>query len=350
MRQKLYLLLSFLMATIGILYAQESCNSYDGQTFKVGDQLRLGYHYISSSNYTCIKEGFTDDYGKKRYKDLKEENFPLSIVTVKAVIPENSDIFYSNEPILLVQSNDAPDKEIYIHINKAIEKGEVISSMMEKPLIENSTELTPELMFACCVRVNKLPIDDNVLLNYIATLDKELGRECLSDKFKFEKLKAEYQSKLEKSMAEFDFSKTYYIKVDHNRDEYDFTKKGYPLSFSSFKAESSKQRFFIISHGFYFLIGNPDMANFLPLDADRAEKYETRSKGAQKQSYSSPLIYSAVYLTLKDKRMEIPKDKYEVINLENKYRSSLIGADVKGIEVYDHPSFKYNLIGSNLSK
>lgn len=347
MKQRLYILTILLFSAIGTILAQESCNSYDRQTFKIGDVLRLGQHYITSSDYTCIKEGFTNDYGKKQYKDLKDEDLAFSTVTVKGIISENSDIFYSKEPILLVQSEKVADKELYVHINKAIERGEIISSMPEKPLIENCVELTPELMFACCVRVNKLPIDDNEILSYITTLDKELGQECQSDKFKFEKLKAEYKSKLEKSMAEFDFSKTYYIQLNNSRDAYDFTKKGYPLNF---KAESSKLRYFIAANGFYFLIGNRSMAELLPLDADMAEKYETRSKGNQKNGYSSPLVYSIVYLALKDKRMDIPKDKYEVVNLENKYRTSLIGADVKGVEVYDHPSFKYNLIGTNLTK
>lgn len=343
MRQRFYILTVFLFTAIGILRAQESCSSYDGQNFKVGDIVRLGQHYISSSDYVCIKEGFTNEYGRKQYKNLKDEDLAFSTVTVKGIIPENPDIFYNKEPLLLVQSDKLPDKEIYIHINKAIERGEVVSSMPEKPLIENSIELTPELMLACCVRVNKLPVDDNVILNYIHAIDKKLGQECRSDKFKFEKIKAEYKSRLEKSMADFDFSKTYFIKVANVRGDYDFTKKGYPLNF---KAESSKLRYFIAANGFYFLIGNRSMAEFLPLDADTAEKYEIRSKGNQKNGYSSPLIYTIVYLTLKDRRMEIPKDKYEILNLENKYRTSLIGAEVKGIEVYDHPSFKYNLIGS----
>lgn len=348
MKQRLYILTIFLFSAIGIIRAQESCNSYDGQTFKVGDVLRLGQHYISSSDYTCIKEGFTNEYGRKQYNDLKDEDLAFSTVTVKGIIPENSDIFYGKEPILLVQSEKLGDKEIYVHINKAIERGEIVSSMPEKPLIENCVELTPELMFACCVRVNKLPLDDNEILSYIATLDKKLGQECQSDKFKFEKIKAEYKSKLEKSMAEFDFSKTYYIQVNNSRDDYDFTKKGYPLSYNPLENGTVKN--FIPSNGFNFLIGNISSARFLPMDADKAEKYELRNKGAEKRSYTSPGVHTIVFLTLLDKRMEIPKDKYSMINVENVYRHTIIGANVKGLEVYDHPSFKYNLIGSNLTK
>ena len=344
MKQRLWILTIFLFSAIVLAHAHESCNSYDGQTFKAGDVLHLGQHYISSGDYTCIKEGFTNEYGRKQYKNLKDENLAFSTVTVKGIIPENSDIFYSKEPLLLVQSDKLPDKEIYIHINKAIERGEVISSILEKPLIENSVELTPELMFACCVRVNKLPVDDNVILNYIHAIDKKLGQECRSDKFKFEKIKAEYKLRLEKSMAEFDFSKTYYTQVDNVRGDYDFTKKGYPLSYNSLESTITKN--FIPSNGFNFLVGNIDFARFLPLDADKAEKYELRGKGAEKRSYTAPNVYSVVYLTLQDKRMDLPKDKFNIINLEKLYRHTIIGANVKGIEVYDHPSYKYNLIGS----
>lgn len=348
MKQRLYILTIFLFSAIVLVHAQESCNSYDGQTFKAGDVLRLGQHYISSSGYTCIKEGFTNEYGRKQYQDLKNDGLAFSTVTVKGIIPENADIFYSKEPLLLVQSEKVSNKELYIHINKAIERGEVISSMPEKPLIENSVELTPELMFSCCVRVNKLPVDDNVILNYIATLDKTMGQECQSDKFKFEKIKVEYKSKLEKNIAEFDFSKTYFIQVDNSRDEYDFIKKGYPLSYNSLENGTVKN--FIPSNGFNFLVDNIGFARFLPLDADKAEKYELRNKGAEKRSYTSPNVHTIVYLTLLDKRMEIPKDKYSMVNVEKVYRHTIIGANVKGLEVYDHPSFKYNLIGSNLTK
>lgn len=343
MKRKFYFILFFCIGICG-LYAQETLTSYDGQTFKEGSRFKIGYHYISSSKYTTIKEGYTDNYAKKRYKEIEEGELPLSEVMVQKVLyPENTNIFYDKEPILVVQSGVCPDKEIYIHINKAIERGEVITAMMEKPLIENSVELTLDQMFACCVRVNKLPVDDNVLLNYIRTLDKKLGQECTSDKFKFEKVKADFKAKLEKAMGEFDFSKVYRVQVNNYLDSYDFTKKGYPVSYNL--QENSVTRNFILCQGFNFLIENKELASFLPVSTELAEKYETRRKGANKQSYVNSLVYSTLYLTLKDKRMDIPKDKLGIINVENLYRSTLIGAEIRGVEVYDHPSCRYNLIG-----
>ena len=89
-------------------------------------------------------------------------------------------------------------------------------------------------------------------------------------------------------------------------------------------------------------------AFFIPVSMDDAEKYEKRSRGTGQNGYVSPLVYTVVYLQPLDKYMELPKGKYNVLNVENLYRSTLIGVKVKGLEVYDNKNFRYNLIGSAL--
>ena len=327
-------------------FSQDTFVSYDGQTLKPGDTLTLGNHYISSSKYTTIKEGLINKYGKMEYNAMEEGKLPFSQVTIKKIIhPTSTEIFYNKEVILFVESSKYPKKKLYIEINKSIEHGEVVSRIANKKLFENSTELTQEQMFACCVRVNSLPVNDNVVLNYISAIDKELGRACTSDKFKFEKIKEEYQNRLEKSMADFDFSKTYFIKVHNYHGEYSFDKKGYPISFTSLK-ETSVTKNFIPCNGFNFMITNIDKAKFLPVPIEAAEAYEKRSKGTGNNGYVKPLIYTVIYLTLIDQKMTIPKDKYQVLNVEKLYRSTLIGANFKGMEVFDFPNYKYNLVGT----
>ena len=93
---------------------------------------------------------------------------------------------------------------------------------------------------------------------------------------------------------------------------------------------------------------NPDQAFFIPVSVDDAEKYEKRSRGTDQNGYVSPLVYTIIYLQPLDKYMELPKGKYNVLNVENLYRSTLIGVKVKGLEVYDNKNFRYNLIGSAL--
>lgn len=347
MKQFLCTLL-LLFAVVLPVFSQDTFVSYDGLTIKNGDVLMLGNHYISSSQYTTIKEGFINKYGKMEYKYMEEGELPFSQVTIKEIIhPTSTEIFYNKEVILLVESPKCPEKKLYIEINKSIERGEVISHLADKKLYEDSIELTLEQMFVCCVRVNSLPINDNVVLNYISTIDKELGRECMSNKFKFEKIKSEYKSRLEKSMADFDFSKIYYIKVNSYHENYDFDKKGYPISFISSQGTSVTKNS-IPCNGFNFMITNIDKTKFLPVPIDAAEAYEKRSRGTGRNGYVSPLIYSVVYLTLLDKKMPIPKDKYEILNVENLYRSTIIGADFKGMEVFDFPNYRYNLVGSVL--
>lgn len=67
-----------------------------------------------------------------------------------------------------------------------------------------------------------------------------------------------------------------------------------------------------------------------------------------RNGYVSPLVYTVVYLQPLDKYMELPKEKYNVLDVENLYRSTLIGVKIRGLDVYDNKSFRYNLVGSVL--
>ena len=137
---------------------------------------------------------------------------PFSKVTIREIIrPEDKNMFLNEAVVFALESEKAPDKKLFVEIDRAIEQGEIVVNMPE-PVIK-CEEMTLEQMFICCVRVNKLPIDDKVVLNYISVVNKELGQECRRDQFKFRKLKGEYQARLEKEMADFDFTKTYFIKV-----------------------------------------------------------------------------------------------------------------------------------------
>ena len=45
-----------------------------------------------------------------------------------------------------------------------------------------------------------------------------------------------------------------------------------------------------------------------------------------------------------DKMTELPKS--DILNMENLYRKTIIGADLVGVEVYDFKHCDYNFIGS----
>ncbi len=123
-----------------------------------------------------------------------------------------------------------------------------------------------------------------------------------------------------------------------------FDKKGYPLQYNIRNLYHPKD--FIEHNGFNFFIPNDEKYHFLSIALEAAEKYELRKKGAKENGYGDGLFYFTFFLKLKDKRMELPKEKIDILDKEKMYRHTLIGADVVAIDVFDNNSFKYNYIGT----
>ena len=163
--------LSFLLFPV---YAQESYETYSGDTFKTGDVLTLGDFYLSSTKYSHLKYAYTDTYGKVRYEAFNGKDLPFSKVTIREIIrPEDKNMFLNEAVVFALESEKAPDKKLFVEIDRAIEQGEIVVNMPE-PVIK-CEEMTLEQMFICCVRVNKLPIDDKVVLNYISVVKSRIG-------------------------------------------------------------------------------------------------------------------------------------------------------------------------------
>ena len=75
--------LSFLLFPV---YAQESYETYSGDTFKTGDVLTLGDFYLSSTKYSHLKYAYTDTYGKVRYEALNGKALAFHNVTMPEVM------------------------------------------------------------------------------------------------------------------------------------------------------------------------------------------------------------------------------------------------------------------------
>lgn len=336
----IFTLLQFYFVTM--LTAQQSVTSFDGQPFSVGDKIQLGYANYNADEYRTIK--FQPKEGSY-FPQVKTRHLPLSFVTIEKIITESDNkVFYDSEPVIVVSSEILPGENLFIHLNDAITRGEIISKTSDNPLQKTAKLLTLDKMIACCLRVNKLPVTDDAVLQYIKAIDADLGKECDDNKFTFQKLKDEYKGLLEKEMNEFDFSKTYSINVPGSRGEYDFDKKGYPLGNNI--RNPYHPNYFIEHNGFNFFVDVNDKYFFLPLLPELAENFELRKKGFKKGGYADSLLYLTYFLKLKDKRMELPKEKVEVIDKENLYRHTLIGSTIVEIDVFDHPSFQYNYIGT----
>lgn len=138
----------------------------------------------------------------------------------------------------------------------------------------------------------------------------------------------------------FDFSAEYYIKDKLVIGQYDFEKNAYPLS----RFDDTKKNFHTYGRC-EFILSNPEYGKLLPVTLDEAGKSNKRRKGLSPHGYVPTLAYVRIYLQLFDKKMELHKQKYALLNYENLYRHKFIGAEVIGIEVYDYPQCDYNLIG-----
>ena len=319
----------------GHAQSQDSVQVYDGTTLFTGDTIRIGYKGLNNEKYWEIQEPTMTEFGV-RYNPVKA-NLDLKTAKVIDCNPKTADkIFFNGRPVIVVSADGYPN-ELYVNIDPAIARGE-IAWVYEDHTAENATELTPELMLACCIRSNNLPITDYVLQYLIKIKDKKLYQACLSDEFEYNKAKPEYEKMLKDLMAGFDFSKTYYIKTDLSIDKYNFQDNGYPVDFYG-----SHSQYFIPQPDFNFLPTNREHFKFLPVSPSDGEKANKRRKGVSSTGYIPSLAYGRVYMKLLDKRMELPKN--EVLNMERMYRQSVIGAEILKMEVYDCPNCEYNLMG-----
>lgn len=337
MMKKIVFALFICIALCATVKGEESMTTYDGTTLNKGDILTVGYNSVTASFYTTIKEKITNEYGRDQYLNIKDDLTYSKVKIVDFITPESPVIFPNSNPIVLVK-NEQGNKDLYIEINKAIENGEIISVFPES-INENAVYLTDDLLMACLIRVNNIPINDNVLLSFIGIKDKELQARCRKDEFELNKAKPQYMELLNKLMDEFDFSATYYVKTKLEMGKYDFSANAYPLVLFQ------KESIFLPYGDYNFIIEkNRETYQFLPVIPEKAEITNKRRIGTGTHGFIAPLVYGKFYLKLLDKRMELPKNS--IINMENKYRHTVVGAELIGLEVYDYPHCEYNFIGS----
>lgn len=318
-----------LLLTVGTANAQQnSVQIYDGTTIKVGDIIQAGYK-PSIYQYNTVKEK------QNNYLRDYKEDISFSKLEVIAIKDTDRDYTPSVKEATLTVRNQSSGKELYININNAIEKGEVIAKPAQR-LYPDAKYLSDDLLLALTLRVNKLPMTDQHILFFISLKNKDLYKKCRADEFEFNSVKAEYTKQLEDMMNNFDFTTVYYINNQITIDKYDFTKNGYPIDFIAEKLGFMK-------YGDYnFALTAYEPFRFIPVTQEYGKEVNKRRQA--RSSYISTLGYGRFYLKPLDKRVELPKS--DIFNMENLYRKTIIGADLVGVEVYDFKHCDYNFIGS----
>jgi hypothetical protein len=314
----------------GTVKAQEtSVQIYDGTTIKVGDVIQAG-HKPSIYQYNTIKEkngNYLQDY---------KEDIAFSKLEVTGIKYTDRTYTSSIKEANLTVRELSSGKELFIDINNAIEKGEIIAKPAVR-LYPDAKFLSDDLLLALTLRVNKLPVTDKEILFLISLKDKDLYQKCKADEFEYNSVKAEYSKLLENMMNNFDFTTTYYINNQVVIEKYDFTKNGYPINFIEHKSLE------FMKYGDYNF-SFPDYKSFLfvPVTQEYGKEVNKRRQG--RGSYISNLAYGRFYFKALDKRMEVKSNG--LFDTEKLYRNTLIGADLIGVEVYDFKHCDYNFIGS----
>lgn len=335
--KRIFFILLSLTTVLSSIYAQESYEIYDGNIINKGDIIKMGHQPVISSDFLFIREKVNKN-GKEEYLKIKE-NIAFTDVEVKNIFqPEDTKVFGSKNTILTAYSSKL-NKEYLIEIDNAISRGEIISRYVDHSN-DKAVFLSDDLLLACCIKVNGLTIDDQTILLFIKLNDKDLYEKCTKDEFEFQAVKGRYKQMLEDMIDNFDFASTYYIKNKLEIGQYNFDKNAYPLTY----IHDDKKNFH--KYGDYeFIVANPEFGKFVPVAQDEARKCNKRRKGLDKHGYISPLAYGRIYFKLLDKKMELIKDKYQMLDLEKMYRHRIVGVQLTKMEVYDYGHCDYNLIG-----
>lgn len=331
MNRILFYLCCCLSILSSAVQAQETAvQIYDGTTMKVGDVIQAGYKpSIYQYNTIKVMEG-------NNLRDYKED---IAFSKLEVVGIKTTDRTYTSsiKEATLTVREESSGKELFININSAIEKGEVIAKPAQR-LYPDAKFLSDDLLLALTLRINKLPVTDKEILFLISLKDKDLYQKCKADEFEFNSVKAEYTKQLEEMMNNFDFASIYYIDNQITIDKYDFSKKGYPIGFIAYETLG------FIKYGDYNFSSTSSYEpfRFIPVTEEYGREVNKRRQG--RSSYISDVAYGRFYFKVLDQYTELKKS--DVLNMEKLYRNTLIGVDLVGVEVYDFKHCDYNFIGS----
>ncbi|MDH6313059.1 hypothetical protein M2137_001846 [Parabacteroides sp. PFB2-10] len=330
MNRTLFYICCCLSLLAGTIQAQEtSVQVYDGTTLKVGDVIQAGYK-PSIYQYNTIKA-----MDGKYLRDFKDD-IAFSKLEIIEIKDANRTYTSSVKEKTLTVREQSSGKELFININEAIEKGEVIAKPAQR-LYPDAKFLSDDLLLALTLRVNKLPVTDKEVLFLISLKDKDLYKKCKANEFEFNSVKVEYTTLLEDMMNNFDFESTYYVNNQLTIGKYDFSKNGYPINFIG------NDKLGFLKYGDYnFALTVKEFHSFIPVSQEYGNEVNKRRQA--RSSYISELAYGRFYLIPLDKMAELPKS--DIMNMEKLYRVTLIGANLVGVEVYDFKHCDYNFIGS----
>lgn len=335
--KKNFLTLLFLVGVLPMIYSQNFVETFNGDIIKIGDIIKAGHQPSIGLGHLFFREIVNRD-GRQEYVNVKDLPSFTDLQVKEIIEAKDNTPFASKKPIVRAYDS-AQNKEYLIDIDNAISRGEIVSRYVDHSKDE-AVFLSNDLLFACCIRVNQLPVDDKTVLLFIKTMDFDLYQKCIKDEFEFYAVKDKYKGILEEKINNFDFGAIYYIKNGLEIGKYDFEKKAYPLVYIR-----NKERNFLQYENYELIVTNPKFGESLSVEMSEAQKCNKLRRGLDDHGYINSWVYARIYFNILDQKMDLTTDKVRFLNLESLYRHKVIGIELAKIEVYNYNHCDYNLIG-----
>ena len=255
---------------------------------------------------------------------------------------------FEKSPLLQTHVVNTSDT-LFINLDYAIAKKEIVRCLKKQD--PNEERLTTHELLAIYYKVYQKEVSDNDLLRYTTSKDSELGKECAENAFKFQRVKEEWKADFNKSVANVDFNKVYFIENQVKFGEYDFDKLGYGVYYDTDKYE--KENNIISFDSFYspqyypysFLIKNIQSKNIFGINPEIAEKFELTQKGVDYYNHLYSNKFARIYLKFSKEPVVYPKSD-KGIALRSYYGDNLLNVEIQKVDIYDHDSYLYNYIGT----
>ena len=327
MRNYLYSLLFLLLPTSSV-YGQELVATINGTAFHLGDELTIGLPSSSDNTYRSLRTR----------AELKIP--PFTKAKLKRHITMNR--FGQPDTLYFLSHPQFPQDRILINLEEAEKNGEIIvAPIQHQVLYPEAVELRPIDCIPALIKTGYRSYTDEMIKLYIeAKGDTKRFNAIMSSPFEYQRQKPALLEELQKAVEHFDLSKVYYIKESVSAKEYDFEDSGYPLQLSNDRDNAS------ISLGDWrrieFLSEGDKTIDFVEVPADRAERFEKRSRTLGEKTHP---LYSKIYIRLLPKQGEAePEEKdYDFLRVQ-------VHADYLGADLYEYPHCAYYHLGSAEAK
>ncbi len=338
--KRLLLLLLFSLS-VGLCFSQKTelkiYTAFDNYKFAQNDSIYFGYPSGDFDRYEYIKEYYYNSLDNQGYRVIKG-NLWGTKHKILNIYKDDEGVWDKNSYIIEVGAKGfLKGYKLYINIDKAITEGEVILSQKpHKNTNEDIEEFSDSIAFLFKVKKSAKPIKD-FALEYLLRYNNETYVKYKHDEFELDNQKAIATEKITDLIAQINDTITYFIDLELNLDNYDFSTLSFPVGY---KDSYTVIKLVILEYPETRLVFiNQKEFSTLHIDKAIANSFIKRRKNIFGEINRK--IYARIYF----KNSEISTDTLNRSYYSENNYLNFLGGDIQKIEFFDFPNMNYNYIG-----